>query len=64
MPRVARAATLTLAISATIIGLSAVPAAADDAHQACARTVLCTGNLVDVHDVTTHLIAPILSVIG
>lgn len=39
------AGTLTLALAG--------PAAADDAHQVCSSTLLCTGNVADVHDVTT-----------
>lgn len=39
------AGSLTLALAG--------PASADDAHQVCSSTLLCTGNVADVHDVTT-----------
>jgi hypothetical protein len=31
------------------------PAMADDAHQTCTNTVACTGNILDVHDITTSV---------
>lgn len=64
MSRAARITVVSLAITAAAMALLAVPATADDAHQACAGTVTCTGNVGDVHDVTTGPVAPILSVIG
>lgn len=40
------------------------PAAADDAHQTCTNTVPCTGNVVDVHDITTTLHDTVLHLLG
>ena len=46
---------LTVLLSATAIGslglALASPAMADDAHQTCTGALLCTGNVVDVHDI-------------
>jgi len=35
-----------------LLALSGV-AHADDAHQTCSNTLLCSGNVADVHDITT-----------
>jgi len=39
------AGTLTLALAG--------PAMADDAHQTCTGALLCTGNIADIHDIST-----------
>jgi len=50
-----RALTAALAAAAAgsmLLALSGV-AHADDAHQTCSNTLLCSGNVADVHDITT-----------
>jgi hypothetical protein len=40
------------------------PAMADDARQTCTDTVACTGNVLDVHDLTTTLHDVTLHLLG
>jgi len=50
-----RALTALLAATAAgsmLLALSGV-AQADDAHNTCTNTLACTGNIADVHDITT-----------
>lgn len=55
MPRRALTCLLaTTAVGAMLMALSGV-ALADDAHQTCSNTLLCSGNIADVHDITTTL---------
>ena len=52
-----RALTALLAATAAgsmLLALSGV-AQADDAHQICSSTLLCSGNVADVHDITTNV---------
>lgn len=60
--------TLTAVLCVTAAGsltlAFAGPAAADDAHQTCTNTVACTGNVLDVHDITTTLHDVTLHLLG
>ena len=53
---VSAAGSLTLAFAG--------PAAADDAHQTCTNTLLCSGNIADFHDITTTLHDVTLHLLG
>ena len=53
MLRRALAALLATTAAGTLTLALAGPAMADDAHQTCTNTLACTGNIADVHDITT-----------
>lgn len=59
---------LTALLCATAAGsltlAFAGPAMADDAHQTCTSTLLCTGSVGDVHDITTTLHDVTLHLLG
>ena len=55
MPRRVLTGLLCVTAAGSLTLAFAGPAMADDAHQTCTNTVACTGNILDVHDITTTL---------
>lgn len=55
---------LTVTAASTLTLALAGPALADDAHNSCTNTLACTGNVVDVHDITTTLHDVTLHLLG
>ena len=59
---------LAVLLSATAIGSLSLalagPAMADDAHQTCTGALLCTGNVVDVHDIPVTNVLNGLHILG
>lgn len=58
-----RALLSTIAVAGLTLAFAG-PALADDAHQTCTNTVACTGNIADVHDITTTLHDVTLHILG
>jgi hypothetical protein len=46
---------LSVTAAGTLTFALAGPAFADDAHQTCTGALVCTGNVIDVHDITTSV---------
>lgn len=63
MPRILRISLIATTVAVAGFALAGT-AAADDAHQACHNTVACTGNVIDLHDVTTTLHDVTLNLLG
>lgn len=58
-----RALLTTIAVAGLTVAFAG-PALADDAHNTCTNTLACTGNVLDVHDITTTLHDVTLHLLG